>query len=527
MLQFRELALLLVAVSGSASAAIGPGATLPIVNANIAPDGFPRPATLAGGTFPGPIIAGTKGAEFSINVIDQLTNNDLDLGTSIHWHGIFQRHTNYVDGPAFITQCPLVPNESFLYNFNSLTQAGTFWYHSHFQNQYCDGLRGPLIIYDPHDPQKYLYDIDNDDTVITLGDWYHYLSTHPEIPPSFNSTLINGKGRYPGGPQAPLAIVNVIQGKRYRFRLVSISCDPSFLFSIDNHTMTVIEVEGTNVQPLPIDAVEIFAGQRYSVVVTANQPVSNYWIRALPNIGAGGYNFDNYTNVAVLRYQGYPGAPNQFPPDPSQNVPVIQNQLIETNLHPLDATPVPGNPHPGGADININLQAVINAARTAFLVNGVSFVPPTVPVLLQILSGTKNASDLLPKGSVYGLEPNKSVELTIPGGAVGGPHPVHIHGHAFSVVRSAGNSSYNFVNPVVRDVVSIGNTGDNVTIRFFTDNPGPWFFHCHIDWHLGAGFAVVFAEDVPDVPREDIVDNQWEQLCPTYNAFLNSTGGHT
>jgi len=146
---------------------------------------------------------------------------------------------------------------------------------------------------------------------------------------------------------------------------------------------------------------------------------------------------------------------------------------------------------------------------------------------MRSADGTKNASDLLPKGSVYGLEPNKSVELTIPGGAVGGPHPVHIHGHAFSVVRSAGNSSYNFVNPVVRDVVSIGNTGDNVTIRFFTDNPGPWFFHCHIDWHLGAGFAVVFAEDVPDVPREDIVDNQWEQLCPTYNAFLNSTGGHT
>lgn len=42
MLQLRELALFLVAVSGGAFAAIGPGATLPIVNANIAPDGFPR-----------------------------------------------------------------------------------------------------------------------------------------------------------------------------------------------------------------------------------------------------------------------------------------------------------------------------------------------------------------------------------------------------------------------------------------------------------------------------------------------------
>ena len=53
--------------------------------------------------------------------------------------------------------------------------------------------------------------------------------------------------------------------------------------------------------------------------------------------------------------------------------------------------------------------------------NGVSFEAPSVPVLLQILSGAKSASDLLPAGSVYGLERNKSVELTIPGGAVGGP----------------------------------------------------------------------------------------------------------
>ena len=58
------------------------------------------------------------------------------------------------------------------------------------------------------------------------------------------------------------------------------------------------------------------------------------------------------------------------------------------------------------------------------------------------------------------------------------------------MVRSAGSSSYNFVDPVVRDVVSIGNSGDNVTIRFFTDNPGPWFFHCHIDWHLDASVVL-------------------------------------
>lgn len=28
-------------------------------------------------------------------------------------------------------------------------------------SQYCDGLRGPLILYDPEDPHKNLYDVDD------------------------------------------------------------------------------------------------------------------------------------------------------------------------------------------------------------------------------------------------------------------------------------------------------------------------------------------------------------------------------
>lgn len=40
-----------------------------------------------------------------------------------HWHGLFQRDTNYADGAAFVTQCPIVPGESFNYQFNSEEQA--------------------------------------------------------------------------------------------------------------------------------------------------------------------------------------------------------------------------------------------------------------------------------------------------------------------------------------------------------------------------------------------------------------------
>ncbi|KAH9172785.1 laccase [Lactarius sanguifluus] len=522
MSQLRSLVCLLAVLSAGVSASIGPGAVLPIVNKKIAPDGFLRQTTLAGGTHPGPVIRGQKVTFVMIEGSQWLNaHRNLDVFPPQHWHGLLQKNSNYEDGAASVTQCPLVPAESFTYDFKALDQAGTFWYHSHFGGQYCDGLRGAFIVEDPNDPQKSLYDVDNDDTIISLSDWYHYLSTSPPAIPAFNSTLINGKGRYVGGPQnVPLAVVSVTKGTRYRFRLISMSCDPSFVFSIDGHQFTVIEVEGTNVQPLLVDSIELFAGQRYSVVVS-----QTFWIRALPKVSTRILDFSDHTNVAILRYSGAPIADPSA--DPNVNVPVSQLLLVETNLHPLVTTPVPGLPQPGGADININLDVGFTPLPNGFQfsINGFPFEPPTVPVLLQILSGAQKASDLLPAGTVYGLDANKSVEITIPGGATGGPHPMHLHGHAFWVVRGAGNSSYNFVDPIVRDVVSIGNTGDNVTIRFFTDNPGPWFLHCHIDWHLANGFAVVFAEDVPDTSAAfaSNIPAAWKNLCPVYNTWANLT----
>jgi iron transport multicopper oxidase len=75
------------------------------------------------------------------------------------------------------------------------------------------------------------------------------------------------------------------------------------------------------------------------------------------------------------------------------------------------------------------------------------------------------------------------------------------------------------VDPVQRDVVALGAAGDNVTIRFETNNEGPWIMHCHIDWHLNLGFAIVLAEDVPAIAQTK-PPSAWDALCPDYNAFL-------
>ena len=91
-----------------------------------------------------------------------------------------------------------------------------------------------------------------------------------------DSVLVNGLGQYLTGPDSPLSVINVVQGTRYRFRLVNIACEPSYLFLIDGHNMTVIEADGVETESVTVDSLVIYAGQRYSVVVTANQTVGNY-----------------------------------------------------------------------------------------------------------------------------------------------------------------------------------------------------------------------------------------------------------
>ncbi|KAF8888045.1 Cupredoxin [Infundibulicybe gibba] len=307
-----------------------------------------------------------------------------------HWHGFFQKGSNWADGPAFVTQCPIAPSHSFQYDFRAADQAGTF---------------GTIRI-------SVEYDIDDESTVITLGDWYHVPAKSAGLVPTAASTLINGKGRYASGPAIPLT--------------------------------TVIEADGISTEPLVVDSIQIFAGQRYSFVLSANQPVGNYWIRAKPNLPDLG---TTPLMAGSIR-------------------PSCATQTQRTRSQPPHKGPAP--PH--------------SSRRTS--------IPSRTPVhqglqIPAILSGKKAAQDLLPAGDVYTLPPNKVIEISIPGGAPGSPclleypkHPFHLHG-------------------VRRDVVSTGLAGDNVTIRFTTDNPGPWILHCHIDWHLEIGLAVVLAE-APD-----------------------------
>ena len=135
-------------------------------------------------------------------------------------------------------------------------------------------------------------------------------------------------------------------------------------------------------------------------------------MRALPSLPNA--TFTGGLNSAILRYRGAP----DDEPTTSQN---INNLLVETNLHPLTDQAAPGIPEPGAADVNLNLDIQFNVQDHEYTVNNASFVPPSIPVLLQIISGASTSQELLPPGDVYVLPPNKVIEISMPGGSPGSP----------------------------------------------------------------------------------------------------------
>jgi FtsP/CotA-like multicopper oxidase with cupredoxin domain len=96
------------------------------------------------GSIPGPAIHLRQGKPARIKVI-----NGLAEGTTVHWHGI--RLPVSMDGVPGISQAPIEPGQSFLYEFTP-PDAGTFWYHPRVdtEQQLGRGLSGVLIVEEPN-----------------------------------------------------------------------------------------------------------------------------------------------------------------------------------------------------------------------------------------------------------------------------------------------------------------------------------------------------------------------------------------
>ncbi|CAG8690848.1 34953_t:CDS:2, partial [Racocetra persica] len=514
----------------------------------LAPDGFSRVVWAVNGQYPGPIIRANKGDKMEVTVI-----NELEDPTAIHMHGIFMRNSTWFDGVPGLSQCPQISGTKFTYSFD-VDQYGTYWYHSHFVAQYVDGMKGPIIIHDPDDPYLKSYDYEY---VMTVSDWYHdptgnFMPTFRSVKyrgadPVPDSGEISGVGRYdcskaPGGSSCKdngYAIYKVQRGKKYRFRIINTSAMAHFTVSIDNHPMTIIEVEGTNVKEHTVEYLPINIAERYSVIINCNQTVGNFWIKAImarcsipyrPG-DPGTINSNsaiNYTVLGILRYEG---APETNPQSTGFSIPPPNCYDQDPNtLKPYKPEPPPsGDVDTIGFTVNVGLLPV--TGLLAATVNGKAFVPDfSYPTVKRLRDGM-DPSRFLDTDNAYGfnISSGSPVEILIRN-VENRTHPFHLHGHAFWVVctgepgsntgdRSSLNCNYD--DPPLRDIVTV-KPRSLTAIRYIADNPGVWAFHCHIEWHVEMGMVAQLIES-PDLLGQQL-RNMPEEVSHLCDQFDNTNG---
>lgn len=142
------------------------------------------------------------GDTIMVDIVNQL----MGESTTIHWHGIHQKNSPYMDGVPQITQCPIAPHTTFRYTFTA-DHEGTHWWHSHVGVQRSDGALGALIIRKPirelPEVVSKLYDFDLPEHIVIIQDWEHlsavatFNSFHHSIGDNKpKNILINGKGKY-------------------------------------------------------------------------------------------------------------------------------------------------------------------------------------------------------------------------------------------------------------------------------------------------------------------------------------------
>ena len=493
---------------------------------------------LVNGSFTGPEIRVTEGDSLELTIL-----NKLNESISIHLHGIFQLGSNEMDGASFISTKPISPNQSTLIKTTITKQSGTFLYHAHL------GLLdlhvyGPLIVESVTIDEKSRLGYEEERT-LTLSDYWR------ADPDQLLDGLVNTeKFQFVGSPQSFLTngktnggncsasftpsasayhITSIDAGKTYRFRLIGATSLFAVHFSIPNHKMTLVEVEGTLIKPISVDYVELLPGQRYSVLVKADQVPGQYWMQQVGKWRSGA----PINGFSILKYNSFPAALSPTPPSLSPSA----NETfgwINSKFQPLDSSLE--ETMPAKADKVLVLEgtqiAWTPSTKRRWTVNNISYVfPQGDTVRDHALAGT--LADLpLESRPIAVFKKDQVVDFifqnTVALNGACETHPWHMHGHSFWHLDSgAGNFSASFsltdtqaafTSPILRDTVSLYPSNNSNTqppgvagsacgwsrIRVVMSNPGTWALHCHIASHFAMGMGTAFVVESDSAPVVDL-----------------------
>jgi FtsP/CotA-like multicopper oxidase with cupredoxin domain len=375
------------------------------------------------GQVPGPTIRAKKGDTLRVTL-----TNHLLTPTTIHWHGI--RVPWAMDGITW-QQDPVAPNDSFVYEF-PLDQAGTFWFHPHFDShsQVDLGLQAALIVEDPADPKP-------DHEAVLIFDGFGE-KEHSEIDEEhvhshartlIKDWVINGAVRselkFPAGSTVRVRMFNTSNAGYLDLRWPSMR-----QLGEDQGLLSALRTP---------ERILLAPGDRADVEwLIGDEP---FTVKNHPYSLQGG---EAYADVQDL----------------FQVVPVGEG-AAPAGL----AWPFPGGeptPDPGHADVVYVFAGSDHTGK--WLMNGEVYPEITVAEI--------------PANQAFVMEV-RNVSPT--------EHPFHLHGVFFEVL------SVNGVAPEYRRIEDTINLAIQDTIRLgvVADNPGDWMAHCHILPHAHGGMMTV------------------------------------
>ncbi|KAF3015102.1 Laccase-1 [Neopestalotiopsis sp. 37M] len=492
----------------------------------VGPDGVTKGyVQLVNGQYPGPTLFAEWGDTISVTITNSLPVN----GTSFHWHGIRQFHSNVHDGANGVTECPIPPKASKTYTFKA-EQYGTSWYHSHHSAQYANGVWGPIQI---EGPASSNYDIDLG--VFPISDYYYdnaddlviSTATVPGGPPLSDNVLFNGTNINPADPsQGEYAVVTLSPGKLHRLRIINPSAENNYQVSLVGHNFTIIETDFVPINATSVDNVYVAVGQRYDIIIDADQDVDNYWFNVTMFDNSFCGNSKNPYPAAIFRYDGAADELPTIQGDRPENAncqdsldftPIVTRKAEETTLI-VDA----GDP---AHHLNVNLTRNATQANI-WTINGSAInVDWDRPVLQYVIDGDTD----YPRSEnlVFNDDKDEWTYWVIQNLAIV-PHPMHLHGHDFLILGTEANANFtsdlsstlSYDNPTRRDVTMLPGFG-YIVIAFKADNPGNWIFHCHIAWHVSGGLSADFMErrdeQVALISDGDL--KAYNDNCAAWNAY--------
>lgn len=422
------------------------------------------------GRAPGPEIRVKEG-----EILQVVLENSLPDSTTIHWHGL--PVPNAMDGVPDITQKPIQPGETFVYEF-AAKPPGSYLYHSHAGYQLDQGLYGALII----EPRQESLSYDKEYTLV-LSDWATVDGGGPEaskagrtrggmgmmgrgmgmmrgmgrmrnrrttgdaplLEPDYDAYTVNGKVSKASEP------FMVRKGDKVRLRIMNPSSATIYTVRLAGHSLTVTHADGRPVEPMEVDVLRIGMGERYDVLLTADNPGRWALYTLKDETPAGGY------RLATILYQGIEST--------SYSDDSLSGRFRVNNYSSLEGIPEGIVPQVNG-EIDRQFDLTLSGGMMGspyWTING----------------------QIWPDADDLWIREGERVRINYFNHSMM-PHPMHLHGHFFEIAQSGRKGKR-----LHKDTLIIEAHMGRGTIEFVADNPGDWFHHCHNLYHLMGGMANV------------------------------------